>query len=84
MALLAKGVSSAVMHLPQVHDTVKQRLVTYLVAVARQKGVSAYVGDGQSCWAAGMFSMSLYRLALEKHEPGVRYHAAAGGLIDLD
>ena len=79
MALLAKGVSSAVMRLPQVHDTVKQGLVTYLVAIARQKGVSAYVGDGQSQWAAAhvLDVARLYRLALEKHEPGARYHAVA-------
>lgn len=79
MALRAKGVSSAVMRLPQVHDTVKQGLVTYLVAVARQKGVSAYVGDGQSRWAAAhvLDVARLYRLALEKHEAGARYHAVA-------
>ena len=77
MALLAKGVSSAVMRLPQVHDTVKQGLVTYAIAIARAKGVSAYVGDGQSCWAAVhvLDVARLYRLALERHEPGARYHA---------
>jgi nucleoside-diphosphate-sugar epimerase len=79
MALSAKGVSAAVMRLPQVHDTVKQGLVTYAIAVARQKGVSAYVGGGQSRWAAAHVSdvARLYRLALERHEPGARYHAVA-------
>ena len=79
MALLAKGVSSAVMRLPQVHDTVKQGLVTLLIAVAREKGVSAYVGDGQARWAAAhvLDVARLYRLALENHEPGARYHAVA-------
>ena len=79
MALLAKGVSSAVMRLPQVHNTVKQGLVTYLITVAREKGVSAYVGDGQARWAAAhvLDVARLYRLALENHEPGARYHAAA-------
>ena len=57
MALLAKGVSAAVMRLPQVHDTVKQGLVTYAIALARQKGVSAYVEGGQSRWAAAMCRM---------------------------
>jgi hypothetical protein len=52
MPLLAKGVTSAVVRLPQVHNTVKQGLVTYLITVAREKGVSAYVGDGQARWAA--------------------------------
>ncbi|HXZ33182.1 MAG TPA: SDR family oxidoreductase [Terriglobales bacterium] len=79
MALLRQGVSAAVMRLPQVHNTVKQGLVTYAIAVARQKGVSAYVGDGQSRWAAAhvLDVARLYRLALEKHEPGARYHAVA-------
>jgi nucleoside-diphosphate-sugar epimerase len=79
MSLLAKGVSSAVVRLPQVHDTVKQGLVTYLIAIAREKGVSAYVGDGQARWAAVpvLDAARLYRLALEKHEPGARYHAVA-------
>jgi len=79
LALLPKGVSAAIMRLPQVHDTVKQGLVTYAVAVAREKGVSAYVGDGQNRWSAAhvLDVARLYRLALEKHEAGARYHAVA-------
>jgi nucleoside-diphosphate-sugar epimerase len=78
-ALEARGVSTAVIRLPQVHDTVKQGLVSYLIAVARQKGVSAYVGDGQTHWAAvhRLDAARLYRLALEKHKTGARYHAVA-------
>jgi nucleoside-diphosphate-sugar epimerase len=78
-ALQAHGVSTAVVRLPQVHDTVKQGLVSYLVAIARQKGVSAYIGDGHNCWAAvhRLDAARLYRLALEKHEAGARYHAVA-------
>ena len=39
----------------------------------------AYVGDGQARWAAAhvLDVARLYRLALEKHEPGARYHAVA-------
>ncbi|MBV9749942.1 MAG: NAD-dependent epimerase/dehydratase family protein, partial [Acetobacteraceae bacterium] len=48
----ARGVSVAVMRLPQVHDTVKQGLITPAVAIAREKGVSAYVGDGANRWPA--------------------------------
>lgn len=78
-ALLKRGVSASVVRLPQVHDTVKQGLITYLIGVARQKGVSAYVGDGLNRWAAVhvLDAARLYRLALEKHEAGARYHAVA-------
>ena len=51
-AVAAKGVRVSVMRLPQVHDPVKQGLITYLIAVAREKGVSAYVGDGLNRWPA--------------------------------
>ena len=78
-ALLARGVNVSVVRLPQVHDTIKQGLVTYSIAVARQKGVSAYIGDGLNRWAAAhvLDAARLYRLALEKAEPGARYHAVA-------
>ncbi|AIO77395.1 NAD-dependent dehydratase [Burkholderia multivorans] len=74
-----KGVRSAVVRLPQVHDTVRQGLLTYAVAVAREKGVSAYVGEGRNRWAAAHISdvARLYRLALEKNEAGAKYHAVA-------
>ncbi|KWF69010.1 NAD-dependent dehydratase [Burkholderia multivorans] len=74
-----KGVRSAVVRLPQVHDTVRQGLLTYAVAVAREKGVSAYVGEGHNRWAAAHISdvARLYRLALEKNEAGAKYHAVA-------
>ena len=77
LALVLQGVKAAVMRLPQVHDTVKQGLVTYLIAIAREKGVSAYVGEGLNRWPAGHVSdvARLYRLALEQHETGARYHA---------
>jgi nucleoside-diphosphate-sugar epimerase len=78
-ALSLKGVSASIMRLPQVHDTVKQGLVTYAIAVARDKGVSAYVGNGANRWPAAHISDvgHLYRLALEKHEAGAKYHAVA-------
>ncbi len=78
-ALLARGVNVSVVRLPQVHNTIKQGLVTYSIAVARQKGVSAYIGDGLNRWAAAhvLDTARLYRLAIEKAEPGARYHAVA-------
>jgi nucleoside-diphosphate-sugar epimerase len=78
-SLSAAGVNVSVMRLPQVHDTVKQGLITPAVALAREKGVSAYIGDGLNRWpAAHVLDVArLYRLALEKREAGARYHAVA-------
>lgn len=78
-SLAAQGVRVAVIRLPQVHDTVKQGLITYLIAVAREKGVSAYVGDGRNRWpAVHLFDCArLYRLVLEKASAGDRYNAVA-------
>ena len=78
-ALVAQGVNAGVVRLPQVHNQVKAGLVTYAVAVAREKGVSAYVGEGVTRWAAVhvLDAARLYRLALEKATPGARYHAVA-------
>jgi nucleoside-diphosphate-sugar epimerase len=75
----AQGVNVSVMRLPQVHDTEKQGLVSYAITAAREKGVSAYVGDGRNRWPAAhrLDTARLYRLALEKAEPGARYHAVA-------
>ena len=79
LPLAARGVNVSVVRLPQVHDTVKQGLITYAIEVARDKGVSAYVGDGLNRWPAVhvLDTARLYRLALEKREAGSRYHAVA-------
>jgi len=74
----AKGVHVAVVRLPQVHDTRKQGLVTRVIQIAREKGVSGYVGDGANRWAAAPMKdvAHLYRLAVEKTGPGLTtYHA---------
>jgi len=78
-SVAARGVNMSIVRLPQVHDTVKQGLITYAVAGAREKGVSAYVGDGLNRWPAAhvLDTARLYRLALEKREAGARYHAVA-------
>ncbi|MBN8873523.1 MAG: SDR family oxidoreductase [Rhodospirillales bacterium] len=79
VALALPGVRASVVRLPQVHDTVKQGLITYVVQTARETGVSAYAGDGRNRWAAAHVSdvARLYRLALERNEAGARYHAVA-------
>jgi nucleoside-diphosphate-sugar epimerase len=79
VSLEASGVRTVVMRLSQIHDTVKQGLVTYAIHIARQKGVSAYIGDGRNRWAAAsrLDTARLYRLALEKGDSGARYHAVA-------
>lgn len=78
-AMAKRGVNLSVVRLPQVHDTVKQGLVTYAIAMAREKGVSAFIGDGGNRWPAAhiLDTARLYRLALEKREAGAKYHAVA-------
>lgn len=78
-AVLRGGVNVSVVRLPQVHNTVRQGFVTYAVALAREKGISAYVGDGLNRWPAAhvLDTARLYRLALEKREAGSIYNAVA-------
>ena len=75
--LTKRGVNTSVVRLPQVHDTRKQGLIPFATAVAREKRVSAYVGDGGNRWPAAHVSdvARLYRLVFEKAEPGAIYHA---------
>jgi nucleoside-diphosphate-sugar epimerase len=79
VSVAEQGVNVSVVRLPQVHDPVKQGLITYAVALAREKGVSAYLGDGMNRWPAVhvLDTARLYRLALEKGEAGSRYNAVA-------
>ncbi|MCB8877092.1 SDR family oxidoreductase [Acidisoma silvae] len=78
-ALLDAGVNVSMVRLPQVHDPVKQGLVTPYVTVARDKGVAAYIGEGLNRWPAAHVSdvARLYVLALERRDAGARYHAVA-------
>ena len=76
-ASAARGVRGAIVRLPQVHDAEKHGLVSLAIQTAREKGVSAYVGDGSNRWAAAHVSdvARLYQAVLENGEAGARYHA---------
>jgi nucleoside-diphosphate-sugar epimerase len=78
-SVAARGVRVSVVRLPQIHDRVKQGLITYAIGLAREKGLSAYIGDGLNRWPAAhvLDTARLYRLVLEKQETGARYHAVA-------
>jgi nucleoside-diphosphate-sugar epimerase len=79
-ALVAKtGVNVSVVRLPQVHDPITQGLITPAIALYREKGACAYVGDGLNRWPAAyvLDVARLYRLAIERAEPGAKYHAVA-------
>ncbi|OZI42389.1 SDR family oxidoreductase [Bordetella genomosp. 4] len=78
-SVAAEGVNVSIVRLPQVHDPVTQGLITPLIELYREKGVCAYVGDGLNRWPAAhvLDVAQLYRLAIEKAEPGAKYHAVA-------
>jgi nucleoside-diphosphate-sugar epimerase len=77
--MLEAGIDVRVVRLPQVHDTVKQGLITPFVAMSRDKGVVAYVGNGANRWSAAhvLDVAKLYALTLDKGHAGARYHAVA-------
>ena len=74
-----RGVKTMVIRLPQVHDTQKQGLVSFAIQIAREKGISVHIGDGENRWAAAprLAAAKVYQLALEKGQAGARYHAVA-------
>ncbi len=77
--MAARGVRSSVVGLPRtVHgDGDRHGFIAQMVSIARDKGVSGYVGDGSSRWPAVhvLDAAHLFRLAVEQAPAGSRLHA---------
>jgi nucleoside-diphosphate-sugar epimerase len=86
LSLSYRGIRTSVVRLPPpVHDERTQGLATLMTDIAKKKGASAYVADGQNRWPAvhRLDAARLFRLAMENGAAGARYHAIAEESIPL-
>jgi nucleoside-diphosphate-sugar epimerase len=80
LSMVPDGLSASVVRLPpSVHGDGDHGFVPIVIGFAREKAVSAHIGDGMNHWPAvhRLDTGSLYRLALEKAQAGARYHGVA-------
>lgn len=81
-----RGVRVATVRLaPSVHGLGDHGFAPILVRMAREKGVSAFLGEGRNCWS-GVFRQDaarVYRLALEQGVTESVYHAVADERVEF-
>ncbi|HEX4246626.1 MAG TPA: SDR family oxidoreductase [Pseudonocardia sp.] len=80
LSLASRGVRSSVLRLPPTcHGDGDNGFMATLVGIAREKGVSGYLGDGSNRWSAAhrLDVAHLFRLAVEHAPAGSTLHAAA-------
>jgi len=80
LSLASRGVRSSVVRLPPTnHGDGDNGFMAALVSIARDKGVSGYIGDGSNRWPAvhRLDAAHLFRLALDKAPAGSVLHAVA-------
>ncbi len=80
LSFASRGVRSSVVRLPPTnHGDGDNGFMAFIVGVARDKGVSGYIGDGTNRWPAvhRLDSAHLFRLALESAPAGSVLHAVA-------